>query len=616
MFNFEEEVKKLPDKPGVYLMHDKHDEIIYVGKALSLKKRVRQYFNGRYREGLRKQQMIPLIAWFEYIITDSELEALVLECNLIKEHHPKYNILLRDDKSYPYIKVTVGEAYPRVILARKMVKDNAKYYGPYTSNTGVKETIDLLQKLYHIRTCSRKLPENQGKERACLNYHMHTCDAPCQGFISKEEYAANVDKALYFLNGHYDEVLDDLKEKMMAASAALEFEKAAEIRDLLGLVSQVTQRQKITTDLNDQRDVLGLARNGRDAVIQLFFVRDGKLMGRDNFFLKVSEDDEDSAIIADFLGQFYGGTPYIPKEIFLPIEPEGREVIEAYLEQKKGHKVHLLVPQRGQKEKLLELAGKNARLILDKDKEKEKREEGRTVGAARQLAEIIGIPLLERMEAYDISNTSGVLSVGSMVVFEKGRPRRSDYRKFRIKSVEGPNDYASMEEVLTRRFEHGQKEEQEGGESSFTRFPDAIFMDGGQGQVHIAEEVLGKLGINIPVLGMVKDDHHNTRGLLFHDEEIPLDTQGAAFHLITRLQDEAHRFAITYHQSLRNKNMTKSVLDEIEGIGPKRRRALMEAFGSIDEIKAADIQRLAEAPGMSLPAAEAVYAFFHKDAQN
>lgn len=612
-FDFEAEVAKLPDKPGVYLMHNAQDEIIYVGKALSLKKRVRQYFNGRYNEGIRKMQMIPLIAWFEYIVTDSELEALVLECNLIKEHRPKYNVLLRDDKTYPYIKVTLGEDFPRVFLSRKAAKDNAKYYGPFTSNTGVKDTIDVLQKLYHIRNCNRKLPERIGEERACLNYHMHQCDAPCQGFISKEEYAKNVEKAVYFLNGHYEDVLDELESKMYEASNAMEFEKAAEIRDLLSNVKEVTQKQKITTDLADQRDVIGLACSEFDAVVQLFFVRDGKLMGRDNFFMRIDKEDTPEVILSNFLKQFYGGTPFVPKEILLPFEPEDIEILAQYLEQKKGRKVHLITPQRGQKEKLLELAGKNAQIILDKDKEKEKREEGRTIGAARELAELIGIPQLQRMEAFDISNTSGVLSVGSMVVFENGKPKRTDYRKFRIKSVEGPNDYASMEEVLTRRFRHGLKEQEDMSQSSFTRFPDCIFMDGGLGQIHIAEEVLNNLGIDIPVCGMVKDDHHNTRGLLYKEREIPLDTAGSAFHLITRLQDEAHRFAITYHQSLRNANMTKSVLDDIEGIGPKRRRALMEAFETIDNIKTASLQALAEAPGMTLPAAEAVYSFFHKE---
>ncbi len=615
-FDFEAELKALPDKPGVYLMHDKHDQIIYVGKALSLKKRVHQYFNGNYREGLRKQQMIPLIAWFEYIITDSELEALVLECNLIKEHRPKYNVLLRDDKTYPYIKVTTQEEYPRVFLARKMQKDGAKYYGPYTSNAGVKDTIEILQKLYHLRTCNKKLPRDIGLDRPCLNYHMHQCDAPCQGYVSKEDYNAHIQKAVSFLNGNYNELFKELEGRMNEAAAELEFEKAAQIRDLIENVKQVTQKQKITTDLNDQRDVIGLAISGDDAVVQLFFVRDGKLMGRDHFFINVPDNDPKEQVLADFLQQFYGGTPYIPKEILLPAEPEGADMIAEYLSDKKGQRVHLLVPQRGQKEKLLELAGKNAKLILDRDKEKLKREEGRTIGAAKELANLIGIPQLMRMEAFDISNTGGVLSVGSMVVFEHGKPKRTDYRKFRIKTVIGPNDYDSMREVLTRRFEHGQKEDEEEVTSSFTRFPDCIFMDGGLGQVHIAEQVLEDLGLDIPVCGMVKDDHHNTRGLLYKEQEIPLDIHEAPFHLITRLQDEAHRFAITYHKSLRDKNMLHSILDDISGIGPKRRRALMEHFTEIENIQMASLEELMEVPGMDSKSALSVRQFFEEREQN
>lgn len=612
MFDIQEELKKLPGKPGVYLMHDEKDEIIYVGKAISLKNRVRQYFQTSRNKGLKIEQMVTHIARFEYIVTDSELEALVLECNLIKEHRPKYNTMLMDDKTYPFIKVTVDEAYPRVMMARRMAKDKAKYFGPYTSAGAVKDTIELLRKLYQIRSCNRRLPKDIGKERPCLNYHIHQCKAPCQGYISREEYQASIQKALQFLNGSYEDVLKDLRQKMEAASEALEFEKAIEYRELIGSVQKIAQKQKITDTAGEDRDILAMASEGEDAVVQVFFVRGGRLIGRDHFYLKVAKEETSSETLSSFLKQFYAGTPYIPSELMLPEEVEDQEVIEEWLSARRGHKVHLRVPKRGTKEKLVELAAKNARMVLDTDKERLKREEGRTIGAVKELEKILGLKGIVRMEAYDISNTSGFASVGSMVVYEKGKPKRNDYRKFRIKSVQGPDDYASMEEVLTRRFTHGLKEKEEGKETGgFTAFPDLILMDGGRGQVNIALGVLDHLGLTIPVCGMVKDDNHRTRGLYYQNEELPIDRNSECFKLITRIQDEAHRFAITFHRQLRSQGQVHSILDDIPGVGPARRKDLMRHFENIEEIRNATIEQLKELPSMNEKAARDVYNFFH-----
>ena len=561
MFNIEEELKKLPAKPGVYIMHDADDTIIYVGKAISLKNRVRQYFQGSRNLGIRKEQMVEQIARFEYIITDSELEALVLECNLIKEHTPKYNILLKDDKTYPFIKVTVGEDYPRIQIVRRVKKDKSRYYGPYSSAMAVKDVVELTTKLYRLRTCSRNLPKDIGRERPCLYHQIHQCDAPCQGYISKEEYRKKVDKLLDFLNGNHKEILKELEEKMMSASQEMNFEDAAQYRDLMQSVKRIGERQKITDQHGEDKDVIAVAQDGEDAVAQVFFIRGGKLIGRDHFYLKVDKEDLRSQIISSFLKQFYAGTPFIPKEIMIQEEIEDSEVISQWLEKRKGRKVHIRIPKKGTKEKLVELAQRNAELVLSQDKERIKREEGRTIGAVKEIALKLGLPGMERIEAYDISNISGFQSVGSMIVYEKGKPKRSDYRKFRIKSVQGPNDYASMEEVLTRRFVHGldeqearRKENLDEEFGSFTRFPDLIMMDGGRGQVNIALEVLGKLNLQIPVCGMVKDDKHRTRGLYFNNKEIPIDRDSEGFKLITRIQDEAHRFAIEFHRSLRSKD--------------------------------------------------------------
>ena len=613
-FNIQEELKKLPGKPGVYLMHDERDAIIYVGKAISLKNRVRQYFQSSRNKGVKIEQMVTHISRFEYIVTDSELEALVLECNLIKEHRPKYNTMLMDDKSYPFIKVTVNEPFPRVMLARQMKKDKAKYFGPYTSAGAVKDTIELIRKLYHIRSCNRSLPKDIGKERPCLNYHIHQCQAPCQGYISQEEYRKSIDEVVRFLNGHYDLVLKELEEKMMAASDSLEFEKAIEYRELLTSVQKVAQKQKITDTAGDDRDIIAMASEGEDAVVQVFFIRSGRLIGRDHFYLKSAENDTEGEILSSFIKQFYAGTPYIPAELMLPEEIEDQDIIEEWLTARRERRVHLRIPKKGTKEKLVELAQKNAQMVLKNDRERLKREEGRTIGAVKELEKILGLKGIIRMEAYDISNTNGFDSVGSMVVYEHGKPKRNDYRKFKIKTVQGPDDYASMNEVLTRRFGHGLREQQEESETGgFQIFPDLIMMDGGRGQVNIALEVLEKLHLHIPVCGMVKDDNHRTRGLYFNNTELPIDRNSECFRLITRIQDEAHRFAITFHRQLRSKGQVHSVLDDIPGVGPARRKDLMRCFENIDAIRNATVEELKELPSMNEKSAQEVYKFFHQN---
>ena len=623
-FDLEEELKKLPASPGVYLMHNHRDEIIYVGKAVSLKNRVRQYFQSSRNKTAKIQQMVSHIAWFEYILTDSELEALVLECNLIKEHRPRYNTMLKDDKTYPYIKATVWEDFPRLLFSRDMKKDGrSRYFGPYTSAGAVKDSLELIHKLYRIRTCSRSLPKDTGKERPCLNYHIHQCDAPCQGYISKEEYQESFKEAMDFLGGHYEPLLKSLEDKMYDASEKMEFEKAIEYRELLNSVKQIAQKQKITSSGREDRDIVAMARDMEDVVVQVFFIREGKMIGRDHFHIQAGMAESRGEILDGFVKQFYAGTPFIPREVWLQYPIEEEEIICQWLSQKKGQKVKIVVPKKGEKERLVELAARNADLILTQDREKVKREELRTIGAIDQVGQWIGIGGIRRVEAYDISNTSGVESVGSMVVYEDGKPKRSDYRKFKIRTVQGPNDYASMEEVLTRRFSHGiqeSKDLQEEGKDisygSFTRFPDLIMMDGGRGQVNIALSVLERLGLSIPVCGMVKDDNHRTRGLYYNNVEIPIDCHSEGFRLITRIQDEAHRFAIEYHRSLRGKDQVKSILDDIEGIGPARRKALMRYFKDIDAIRNASAEDLEQVPQMNRKAAEAVYLFFHKPAVN
>lgn len=612
MFDIQEELKKLPAKPGVYIMHDEKDTIIYVGKAISLKNRVRQYFQSSRNLGIKKEQMVQQIARFEYIITDSELEALVLECNLIKEHRPKYNTMLKDDKSYPFIKVTVNEEYPRVLFARRMKKDKSKYFGPYTSVGAVKDSLELIRKLYHVRTCNRNLPKDIGKERPCLYYHIKQCKAPCQGYISKEEYRMQIEGVVDFLNGDYKKLLRELEEKMLQASEELRFEDAVEYRDLMQSIQKIGERQKITGSQGEDKDVIAMAADEEDAVVQVFFIRDGKMIGRDHFYLKIAADATSGQVLLNFVKQFYAGTPFIPKELMLQEEIEDTEVLEEWLSKKRGQKVYIRVPKKGSKEKLVELAARNAQMVLSQDREKLKREEGRTIGAMKEICQLLDLDNITRVESYDISNISGFESVGSMVVYEKGKPKRNDYRKFKIKSVKGPDDYASMQEVLTRRFQRGLQEQQDSDEKGgFSAFPDLILMDGGKGQVHIAENVLENLGISIPVCGMVKDDNHRTRGLYYHDHEIPISHSSEGFKLITRIQDEVHRFAIEYHRLLRSKGQIHSVLDDIEGIGPARRKSLMKHFKSIESIRESSVEELKKAPAMNQQAAEKVYEFFH-----
>ena len=655
-FNIEEELKKLPGRPGVYIMHDVHDVIIYVGKAVSLKNRVRQYFQSRRGKSPKVIRMVSEIDHFEYIVTDSELEALVLESNLIKEHRPKFNTMLKDDKSYPYIRVTLGEPFPRILIARQMKKDSSKYYGPYPTAGAVRDTIELLRRLYKIRSCSKRLPEAQGKERPCLYHHIGQCDAPCQGWISEEAYRAHIDAAVAFLNGDVKTEIAALTEKMQAAAEEMRFEEAAAYRDLIESIRTVGERQKITSADGDDRDIIAVATAAAaapageqtesaadaaeedqaenaataavtaadeafakdtkyaaeeaerkcEAVVQVFFVRGGKLIGREHFFLTAEDERDRPKILSSFISQYYGGTPFVPKELMLEEEPADRALLEEWLSRKRGSRVQIRVPQRGMKEKLVEMAHENAANTLARDRDRLIREAQRTTGAVKEIAELLRLHKADRMEAYDISNISGFDAVGSMIVFEKGRPKRSDYRKFRIRTVEGPNDYASMEEVLTRRFTRA-KEASEG----FAALPDVVLMDGGKGQVHVAERVLEALGLAIPVAGMVKDDFHRTRGIWFRDEEVPIDTASEGFKLITRIQDEAHRFAIEYHRLLRSKGQVHSLLDEIEGIGDARRKALLRSFGSLEAIRDASMEELAHAPSMNRPAAEKVYAFFH-----
>ena len=625
MFNIEEELRKLPDKPGVYLMHDKNDTIIYVGKAVVLKNRVRQYFQSSRGKSPKIQRMVEQIAWFEYIVVDSEMEALILECNLIKEHQPKYNTMLKDDKHYPYIRVTANEDYPRIMLARERKKDKAKYFGPYTSAASVHDSIDLLKKTYFIRSCNRVLPRDIGKERPCLYYHMGQCKAPCQGYISKEEYQANISQVEEFLNGNYALITKRLEEQMMKFSEEMEFEKAAEFRDLLFSVKRLAEKQKADDDMNIERDIIAFASAGDEAVAQVFFVRGGKMVGREHFYLTGVENEARSTIMANFIKQFYSGTPHIPKELLLSEETDDQKLLESWLTARRGRKVHIIVPKKGAKERLVELAEKNASFVLQKDSERIAEQEKKTRGALQEIADWLEMDHLNRIEAFDISNTSGFENVASMVVFEGGKPKKADYRKFKTRTIAGPDDYASMKEILTRRFEHAKRELEElkgtyaetAGEDlremgSFTRLPDLILMDGGRGQVNIALEVLAEQKLSIPVCGMVKDDNHRTRGLYYNNIEIPIDTRSEGFHLITRIQDETHRFAIEYHRSLRGKAQTHSVLDDIPGVGGARRRTLMKYFGSLEALKEASVEELAKLPSMNIRAAQAVYDFFHK----
>jgi len=606
-FNIQEELKKLPKSPGVYLMHNTHDEIIYIGKAVNLRNRVRQYFMESYVKSAKIAQMVDNIAYFEYIITDSELEALVLENNLIKENRPRYNTMLRDDKTYPYIKVTAGEPYPRILLSRQMKKDRARYFGPFSSAAAVRDTISMLQKSCHVRGCSKTLPRDIGKGRPCLNYYIHACDAPCMGYISEDDYSSNVNRALDFLNGNFEPTINALQSRMLSASDRLDFEEAAEYRDLLNSVMHVAQRQKITSSDAQDRDIIAMTRDGSEAVVQVFFVREGRLIGREHHFIRVAIEDSYGEILESFIKQFYANTPMLPHELVLQYDIPDAELISRWLSDRRHGAVRLRTPRKGEKEKLVELAYRNACIVMEQDRERIKRDESKSIGAVHELEELIGLEGINRMEAYDISNISGVEAVGSMVVYEGGKPKKHDYRKFRIKTVKGPDDYASMKEVLTRRFTHDENK----GDMSFNTHPDLIMMDGGKGQVGIALSVLKELGLDIPVCGMVKDDSHRTRGLYYNNAEVPIDTHSEGFRLITRIQDEAHRFAVEYHRSLRSKTQVRSVLDDIPGIGPARRKALLLHFKDIDHIRNASAEDLAAVSGMNSAAAKAVYDHFH-----
>lgn len=610
MFNIKEELKKLPDKPGVYLMYNKSDEVIYVGKAINLKNRVRQYFQNGRNLTSKIQKMVSLIEYFEYIITNSELEALILECNLIKEYKPKYNTLLKDDKSfYPYIKVTISEEYPRILSVRTIKRDKDKYFGPYKSSKAVNDTIELLRKVYNIRNCNKFMDKYNG--RACIYYDMKQCKAPCKNLISKEEYAKQIKSALKFLNGDSLELINMLEDKMQIASDELNFEKAMEYRDLIQNVKQIVEKQKINTSDLDERDILAVAKSEKQAVAVIFFVRDGKLVGREHFYMKQSEECSKSEILLSFLKQFYSGTPFIPKNILLSEDIEEKDIIQEWLSNRKEQKVYISVPKKGDKHKIVELAEENAFDILQKDLEKLQKEERRTIGAVQEITKLININYPKRIEAYDISNFSGFETVASMVVFEDGKPKRSDYRKFKIKTVKGQDDYKSMQEVLTRRFLAGKNELISNSENSFNKLPDLIMMDGGKGQVNIALNVLKKLSLNIKVCGMVKDGNHNTRGLYYNNEEIDINKNSEAFKLITRIQDEAHRFAIEYQKLLRGKAQVKSVLDDIKGVGDVKRKILMKHFKGVENIKNASIEELLKVNGISKSLAEEIWKYFH-----
>lgn len=610
-FDIKEELKKLPTKPGVYIMHGPKDEIIYVGKAVNLKNRVRQYFQSTKGKTDKIKKMISLIRRFEYIVVDSEMEALVLENNLIKENSPKYNTLLKDDKTYPYIKVTAGEDFPRIFLTRRVKRDKSRYFGPYTSAGAVRDTIDLLHRIFKIRTCSRRLPQDIGKERPCLYYHLGQCLGPCNGYVDKAEYRKHVDRAMDFLQGKYDFVKKYLTGKMQLASESMEFEKAIEYRDLINEIEELKASQKVTVTDTEDRDIIGISILGHDALAQVFFMRDGRMIGREYFHLDAEAEEDISDIVRAFISQYYSGTPYIPKELWIQTDISDRELLERWLSGQRGMNVKIVTPKKGNKEKLVEMAVKNAENQLLKDFEKLKRESERTKGASEEIRKLLGLGTLNRIESYDISNTNGFESVGSMVVFVDGRPKNMDYRKFKIRSVKGPDDYASMREVLMRRFRHGIMDTENEVSGSFADMPDLILMDGGRGQVNIALDVLKELGLDVPVAGMVKDDRHRTRGLYFNNAEIGIDIRSEGFKLITRIQDETHRFAIEYHRSLRSKEQVHSVLDDIPDIGPARRLALMRHFKDINAIRAAEVEELMDVEGMNRKAAESVYAFFH-----
>lgn len=603
LFDIEAELKKIPNHPGVYIMHSANDDILYVGKAINLHNRVRQYFQSGHghNNSPKIARMVEQIAYFEYILTASEMEALVLECNLIKEYRPKYNTLMTDDKGYPYIRITVEETFPRLMYSHTMKRDKSKYFGPYTNARAVHDTIELLNKLYKLRTCNKRLPQDIGKDRPCLYYQIGQCTAPCNGMISAEEYRKNIDCAISFLNGNYKDIVSELRERMKQYAGEMEFEKAAEMRDLIESIRHITDKQQMSKSSAEDRDLIAYAANETDIVVTVFFVRDGKLLGREHHHMSGNMQDAPGEILSAFLEQFYSGTPYLPKEILVQTEVQDTALLEKYLSERRGNQVRIIVPQRGDKHKLLQLAQENAELVLKQDMERIKRQEKRTVGAAKEIAEILGIPSADRMEAFDISNISGCLSVASMVVFEHGRPKKNAYRKFRLTTVTGPDDYASMKEVLSRRFT----------DEKLNIMPDVIMMDGGKGQVNVALMVLDSLGLDIPVCGMVKDDNHRTRGLYYNNEEVKFPKGSEAMLMVTALQDEAHRFAIEYHKQLRRQNQVRSILDEIPGVGPARRKALLKHFRDVESIREATPEQLEQVPEIPKSTAKYIYEFFH-----
>ena len=619
VFDIESELKKLPAKPGVYIMHDASDQIIYVGKAVSLKNRVRQYFQKRLRSP-KIERMISLIDHFEYIVVESEMEALVLECNLIKENRPKYNTMLMDDKTYPFIKVTIKEDFPRIYLTRHHVSDGSKYFGPYTSVEAARNTLDLLKKIYRFRTCRKSITEGASDgEKACLYYHLHQCDGPCIGMISAQEYRKNVDEIVSFLDGNSKNIKKELEKRMYEAAEQLEFEKASEYKNLLSDIDKINQVQRVTGPDEGNRDVIGLATDGKQAVVQIFFIRSGKLVGREHYYMNEVDNETPSDIMNEFVKQFYAGVPAFPKDILLSCEIGEAELIEKWLSERAGTKVSIKTPKRGEKESLVRLACNNAKGILERDGERLQSEQKRSSGAVAELAGLLGIEPPERIEAYDISHISGFETVGSMVVYENGKPKPSDYRKFKIRTVSGPDDYASMAEMLTRRFTHGRRDQEEGKNpelSGFAKFPDLVMMDGGKGQVNIALEVFEKLGIDVRVCGLVKDDSHRTRGIYYNNVELPVNTNSEYFRFMTRVQDEVHRFAIEYHRKLRSREQVHSILDDIDGIGPARRRALMMHFASLEDIRNASVDEICACERMNRAAAEKVYAFFHGEKTN
>ncbi len=618
MFDFQHQLKILPDKPGVYIMKNSLGEVIYVGKAKVLKNRVRQYFQNSKNHSEKVRAMVKNIAEFEYIVTDSEMEALILECNLIKKYSPRYNIALKDDKFYPFIKITTNEDFPRVYVTRNFAKDGNRYFGPYTNGTAVYEVMGLIKKLFPLRTCKKAIVEGGEPTRACLNYHINLCKAPCAGYISKAEYWEMIDEIINILNGTDTSIIKKLKLEMEKAAEELEFEKAAKIRDRILAIELISEKQKMFTVKEGDEDFIDLYTDEKDGCVQVFFVREGKVTGREHFMIENIGDDPVEEVISSFIASFYGGTAQIPKTIYVPEEIEDQELIEKFLTEKRGSKVWIKVPKKGDKKNLLDMVRNNAKIMLDQFKEKMVEEKELNKSALTELADVLGLDSLPaRIEAYDISNIQGVDSVGTMVVFENGKAKNSDYRRFKIKSVKGPNDYESMREILSRRFSHGLEEVNkikernlEYSKGKFCIFPDLIMMDGGKGQVNIALEVLKDFGIEIPVCGLVKDHKHRTRGIIFNNEEILIRRGSGLMNLITRVQDEVHRYAITYHRSLRDKRTLHSILEDIPRIGEKRRRNLLMKFGSIDNIKKASMEELLDTPGIDKRAAESIKQYF------